>query len=157
MTPLLLSLKPFYADLVFKGLKTVELRRRIARDVEGRDVLIYVSSPDRKLRGGFRVDKVWEDTPDAVWREVADLVYVDQATFESYYKDRPTAFALGIVDAWEYKNPISLNKLRSKFSNFVVPQSWRYLTVCERRSFGKMKRVPINVKGSEAYPKRAAA
>ena len=30
MRPLLLSLKPRYADLVFEGLKTAELRRRIA-------------------------------------------------------------------------------------------------------------------------------
>ena len=56
--PLLLSLKPCYADLVFQGLKKAELRRRIPC-VENRDVFIYVSSPVRCLRGGFRVEHVW--------------------------------------------------------------------------------------------------
>ena len=61
--PLLLSLKPRYADLVFRGLKTAELRRRIPY-VENRDVFVYVSSPVRRLRGGFHVEHVWSGTPE---------------------------------------------------------------------------------------------
>ena len=143
MKPLLLSLKPHYADLLFSGLKTAELRRRMAREIEGRDVFIYVSSPERVLRGGFRVDKVWEDTPEVVWRKVKHLARVDEATFESYYKGRSKAFALNIAHAWEHKHPLPLADLRRKFANFVVPQSWRYLTAEERRSFGKMKRIAV--------------
>ena len=44
MMPLLLSLKPRFAELVFMGEKTVELRRRIASTMTGREVFIYVSS-----------------------------------------------------------------------------------------------------------------
>ena len=53
--PLLLSLKPRYADLIFAGRKKAELRRRIASGIEGRDAFIYVSSPVKQLRGGFRI------------------------------------------------------------------------------------------------------
>ena len=140
MRPLLLSLKPIYADLVFSGLKTAELRRHITKDVEGRDVFIYVSSPERKLRGGFRVDKVWEGTPDVIWEEVKHLAQVDEATFVSYYEGRSKAFALNIAYVWEHKHPISLANLRLKFPGFVVPQSWRYLTPDENRSFSRMTR-----------------
>ena len=146
MRPLLLSLRPCYADLLFSGLKTAELRRRIARDVEGRDVFIYVSSPDQKLRGGFRVDKVWEGTPEEIWKEVKHLAEVDEEEFASYYKGRSKAFALKIADAWEYRNPRSLATLRAKFPDFVVPQSWRYVTPDEHRSFGRMKRQPVSEK-----------
>ena len=69
---LLLSLKPIYADLVFSGLKIAELRRRIPC-VENRDVFIYVSSPARELRGGFRVGQVWKGSPDEVWKQVSDF------------------------------------------------------------------------------------
>ncbi len=93
--------------------------------------------------GGFRVDKVWEDTPEVVWRKVKHLARVDEATFESYYKGRSKAFALNIAHAWEHKHPLPLADLRRKFANFVVPQSWRYLTAEERRSFGKMKRIAV--------------
>ena len=53
--PLLLSLKLRYANLIFAGRKKAELRRRIASDIEGRDAFIYVSSPVKQLRGGFRI------------------------------------------------------------------------------------------------------
>ena len=144
MRPLLLSLKPAYADLVFQGLKTAELRRRITRDVEGRDVYIYVSSPDRELRGGFRVDRVWEGSPDVIWREVKHLAKVDEATFASYYEGRSRAFALNIAYAWKQKHPLSLAALRSKFTDFTAPQSWRYLTGVEYRSFSSMTRIAVD-------------
>ena len=143
MRPLLLSLKPIYADLVFSGLKTAELRRHITKDAEGRDVFIYVSSPERRLRGGFRVDKVWEGTPDVIWEEVKHLAQVDEATFASYYEGRSRAFALSIAQVWEYKYPVSLADLRLKFPSFVVPQSWRYLTPNEHRSFSRMRRLTL--------------
>ena len=151
MRPLLLSLKPRYADLVFSGLKTAELRRRMARQIEGRDVFIYVSSPEQILRGGFRVDKVWEDTPEVVWQEVKHLAHVDEATFESYYEGRSKAFALRIGRAWEHKYPLSLGDLRRKFRDFVVPQSWRYLTRHEHQSFCKMRRMAV---GQRSVPDR---
>ena len=71
MMPLLLSLKPRFAELVFMGEKTVELRRRIASTMAGREVFIYVSSPVRMIRGGFRVAEVWSSDPETVWGAVA--------------------------------------------------------------------------------------
>lgn len=157
MRPLLLSLKPVYADLVFKGLKTAELRRRIAKDLEGRDVYIYVSSPARELRGGFRVDRVWEGSPDVIWREVKHLARVDKATFASYYEGRSRAFALNIAYAWKQKYPLSLAALRSKFRDFTVPQSWRYLTAPEHRSFSRMMRMAVGGSSGSHELRRKAA
>ena len=37
----------------------------------GREVFIYVSSPVRMIRGGFRVAEVWSSDPESVWGEVA--------------------------------------------------------------------------------------
>ena len=141
MTPILLSLRPAYADLVFNGLKKAELRRRIAIDMEGRDVFIYVSSPVRRLRGGFTVDKVWSGPPETIWDQVSTLAQVDRKTFDSYYAGCSVAFALGITSVWEYKNPSSLVTLRKRFHDFVVPQSWRYLQLSEHRSFLRMVRI----------------
>lgn len=154
MRPLLLSLKPVYADLVFSGLKTAELRRWLPRDVEGRDVFVYVSSPKRVLRGGFRVADVWQGTPDDMWDRVKDLAGIDANAYNAYYEGRSTAFVLSIADAWEHKNPLALSELRTRFSRFVVPQSWRYLTPCERRSFGNMRRIPIKEGGKSRVLKR---
>ena len=71
-SPILISLKPHYADLIFKGLKRAELRRRDLTRMEGRDVFIYVTSPVRKLQGGFHVGKVLTGTPEEIWDEVSE-------------------------------------------------------------------------------------
>lgn len=138
--PLLLSLKPRYAELVFRGLKEAELRRRMIPYVEDRDVFIYVSSPVQQLRGGFRVGHVWSGTPEEVWNEVSELARVDKQDFDAYYAGRTVAYALRIIDVWEFKSPACLKALRNQFPSFVVPQSWRYLKPKEHRSFRRMKR-----------------
>ena len=137
-TPLLLSLRPCFADLVFAGLKRAELRRRFAREAENRNVYIYVTSPERQLRGGFRVENVWTGTPEEVWSEVSKLAGVDKTDFDAYYRGSTVAHALKISDVWEYANPMDLEKLRTRFEKFVVPQSWRYLKPEEHRSFNRM-------------------
>ena len=138
--PLLLSLKPRYADLVFEGLKKAELQRRIASGIEGRDVFIYVSSPVMQLRGGFRVGHVWQGSPEEVWNEVSENAGVDKQGFDAYYEGCEIAYALQVTDVWEYENPVDLSKLRNRFSYFSVPQSWRYVRLEEYRSFRDMKR-----------------
>jgi predicted transcriptional regulator len=138
--PLLLSLKPVYADLVFKGLKTAELRRRIASHIENRDVFVYVSSPIMELRGGFRAGEVWHGEPEDVWNMVSKLARVEKQDFDTYFEGQTVAYAFEITEVWESRKPVPLNKLRKQFPNFVVPQSWRYVREEEHQFFLEMKR-----------------
>jgi len=140
--PLLISLKPGYADLVFQGLKTAELRRRLSQDIVNRDVFVYVSSPVKMLRGGFRIGQVWAGSPDQIWDEVSRMARVSRKTFDNYYYGSNVAFAIQILDVWEYANPKSLEDLRVQFPYFVVPQSYRYMKASECRCFRNLKRIP---------------
>ena len=139
-SPILISLKPHYADLIFKGLKRAELRRRDLTRMEGRDVFIYVTSPVMKLQGGFHVGKVLTGTPEEIWDEVSEDAHVDKPDFDAYYSGRELACALKITDVWEYENARGLDKLREQFKDFVVPQSWRYAKPEEHESFRRMKK-----------------
>ena len=145
MRPLLISLRPCYADLIFEGLKTVELRRRIVSRANNRDVFIYVSSPVLELRGGFRVGHVWSGSPEDIWRMVSNLASVDKRAFDAYFEGQAVAYAMEIRDVWEYQNPVGLKVLRSRFESFVVPQSWRYVTTAEARVFETLARRPTRV------------
>ena len=149
LRPLIISLKPCYADLVFEGLKKVELRRRIASQISDRDVFIYVSSPVRKLRGGFRVGQVWEGSPEAVWSIVAELATLDRQEFDAYFQGQTVAYALEVTNVWEYQSPVGLSWLRDRFNDFVVPQSWRYAKTEEHELFREMERRP-NEEGKNA-------
>lgn len=146
--PLLISLKPSYADLVFSGLKTAELRRRVSENIEGREIFVYVSSPVKELRGGFRVGKVWSGSPAKIWKAVSEMAGVSRETFDDYYQGTRVAFALEIVDVWEYSNPRALAQLREQFPGFVVPQSYRFARPAEFRSFRNLKRMAPEEKSS---------
>ena len=145
LRPLIISLKPCYADRLFEGLKTVELRRRIASQISNREVFIYVSSPVRTLRGGFRVGQVWEGSPEAVWCVVSELSTLSRQEFDAYFRGQAVAYALEVTNVWEYQSPVSLSWLRSKFDDFVVPQSWRYAKIEEQDVFRKMEKRPGDV------------
>ena len=149
LRPLIISLKPCYADLVFEGLKTAELRRRIAPHINDRDVFIYVSSPVKELRGGFRVGQVWEGSPDAVWHNVSELATVNRREFDAYFQGTTVAYALEVTNVWEYESPVELSWLRDRFGDFVVPQSWRYAKTEEHELFREMERRP-NEEGKNA-------
>ena len=145
LRPLIISLKPCYADLLFEGLKRVELRRRIASQISNRDVYIYVSSPIRELRGGFRVGQVWEGSPDAVWCMVSELATIDRQEFDAYFRGQNVAYALEVTNVWQYQSPVSLSWLRKRFEDFVVPQSWRYSKPGEHEVFQRMERRPDGI------------
>ena len=155
LRPLIISLKPYYADMVFEGLKRVELRRRIASQISNRDVFIYVSSPVRELRGGFRVGQVWEGSPEDVWNIVADLSTINRREFDAYFQGQAVAYALEVTNVWEYESPVALSWLRDLFDDFVVPQSWRYAKSEENEVFQRMKRGPA--KEGEAEVKTVEA
>jgi predicted transcriptional regulator len=137
--PLLLSLKPHYADLVFRGQKKVELRRRSLKQMQGRDVFVYSTTPVRMLRGGFRIGKVWTGTPEEIWPLVSDSVGVEKPEFDAYYAGRDLASALQVTDVWEYEHPVELSVLKGKLRKFVVPQSWRYVKPEERELFQNLR------------------
>ena len=126
MTPLVLSLKPHYAEMLFMGVKTIELRRRIAKGLEGREVFVYVSSPVQKIWGGFRVDEVWSGAPEDVWGRVEAWAGVERAEYDAYYSGSGVAHALRVSHVWEHGAPVALGALRDELPNFRPPQSWRY-------------------------------
>ena len=113
--------------------------------IENRDVYVYVSSPVMELRGGFRVGHIWSGSPEDIWKTVSNFAGVSRETFDDYYAGSEVAFALEILEVWEFANPVSLEALRNRFGDFVVPQSYRYLRSAEQRSFRKHKRIlPIS-------------
>jgi len=127
MIPLLFSLKPRFAELIFAGEKTVELRRRIASTMTGREAFIYVSSPVCMIRGGFRVSRVWSNDPETIWNEVAYSAGVGKAEYDAYYEGCGIAHALGLSEVWAHESPAQIEGVREALPEFRPPQSWRYV------------------------------
>jgi predicted transcriptional regulator len=126
---LLLSLKPRYAEAILSGEKTVELRRTRPRVAIPTEALIYASSPNMALVGRCRVDAVRSMTTEALWRRFGKEAAVTRDEFRSYFDGAKLGFALILVEPERLLTPVPLAEIRTCWSGFQPPQSFRYLSI----------------------------
>lgn len=130
---LVMSIKPEYANLIFKGRKTVELRRRIPRHIsEGTLIFVYVTKPIKAICGAFRVKEVIEKSVDKLWNLVGEDSCISKNDFVFYFSGLNNGTAIKIDDVWYLDSPIYLCDTQ----NFQVPQSFRYATAEEYLYWG---------------------
>ena len=127
---ILMSVRPQYANKIFDGTKTVELRRIKPKTLGNGDlVFIYVSSPVKALMGAFRVASVVEKKLAPLWRMVKNDAGVTRAEFFRYYENVDSGVAIFIDDVWLLPSPIKLAQLQEEIKNFYPPQSFRYTSI----------------------------
>jgi predicted transcriptional regulator len=124
---LLISIRPRFAEMIFAGSKTVELRRVCPRISSGDLALVYVSSPTKELQGAFEVGKVISATPSVLWRKIGKKSGITRAEFFAYFQGKTEAHALVIKRAWKLPVSICLTNLRRRKGGFRPPQSFHYL------------------------------
>lgn len=124
---LLISIRPKFAQMIFAGTKTVELRRTCPRVQKGDLALIYVSSPAMEIQGAFEVDGVVSAVPTALWTLVGEESGITKEEFLSYYQGKTLGHALKIRRAWRLPEVIGLPSLRRQSRGFQPPQSFRYV------------------------------
>lgn len=125
---ILLSIKPKYADLILAGSKRVEFRRSwAAHDVSM--VVLYSSSPIQKIVGIVEVNNVVVASPTSLWNICTESGGgLTRSELRSYFsgKSRGVAVRLGKVREFiKHVDP------KTVISNFVPPQSFRYLDANE--------------------------
>ena len=125
---LLLSIRPRFADMIFAGTKTVELRRTRPRVGKGDLVLVYVSAPVKSLVGAFLVATVIETTPGALWKRAGRRAGVTKVEFDAYFIGATNAFGIELCCQWKLEEPAPLATLRNRRRGFHPPQVYRYLS-----------------------------
>jgi predicted transcriptional regulator len=129
--PVLLSVRPRFADALLDGTKTVEMRRRPMRLHAGTLCLLYASSPIRALTGALSVAGVDHGTPDELWRRHSSRTALTRDEYNDYLDGRSTACALLVAAVIAFHTPVPLAELRRRSDAFVVPQSYRFVDDCE--------------------------
>jgi len=122
-----LSVRPKYADKIFKRTKTVELRRVRPKLLEKGDlVLLYVSSPIQALVGTFKVNKIIEKPLEELWQIVQKKAGITRREFDDYYNGVSTGVAIffKVQDVQQLDEPIPLDILKEQA--FYPPQGFRY-------------------------------
>lgn len=136
---LLLSIHPEHCDNIFKGIKTVELRRTRPNVKSGDIIIVYASSPEKSVKGIVSVEKVIELPIDQLWLSVRDRAAVDYELFLSYFSG--ASKGCGIFLEQGFCRPVTsigLHDLRKSWSGFHPPQSYRYLKQNEIDIFGQL-------------------
>jgi predicted transcriptional regulator len=133
---LLISIRPEYANKIFDGSKTVELRRVRPRLESGDWVLVYVSTPVQALVGMFQVDKVVAARPDHLWSLVRSRAGISREQFDLYYKGTELGYGIFLKITRQLPEPIYLGYLRQLLSGFHPPQSYRYITSVQASLIG---------------------
>lgn len=133
---ILFSIRPQYADKIFEGIKTVELRRVCPKYIgKGSLGLIYVSSPVKSLFGAFKVEQVVEEPLDKLWKMVRDKAGITRQEFDIYYNGVCRGIGIFFSDVYSLPEPITLEDLKARMKNFHPPQGFRYATLSEVESY----------------------
>ena len=120
----LLSIKPEFAELIFDGTKTYEFRKTVFKNPDIKTVVVYATSPVKKIVGEFEIKEVVKDSPEDLWTSTKHSAGISKDFFDEYFSGRNQACALAIASAKRYETPIEPSSI---FDNFVAPQSFRYI------------------------------
>lgn len=123
-TRVLLSVKPKFAEAILAGDKTFEFRRLLFKRADVRTIVLYASSPTRKVVGEFTIDEVLTLGLDALWKTTCDGGAIDRDYFDQYFEGRETGHALKVKRTRRYRLPLCLQK---DFGISHPPQSFCYL------------------------------
>lgn len=133
---LLLSIRPGFADQIFDGSKTIELRRVRPRVIAGDLVIVYASGHTKALIGAFQVGEMVAKAPSTVWRRFGSATGLTKAAFDEYYSGADTAFGITVAHTWKLPTPLRLPALRKLRVGFRPPQGYQYLAFAEVLELG---------------------
>jgi len=123
VTAVLLSIKPEFAKKIFAGTKKFEFRKSIFKYQNINKIIVYASSPVKKVIGEFLIDKILIDDIDTLWNITSAHSGITKEFYQEYFKDKNKAYAIKIGKTIRYKKSRTLNEYNIK----TAPQSFVYI------------------------------
>jgi predicted transcriptional regulator len=125
---LLLSIQPRFAEKIFDGSKTFELRKVRPKVSSNDAIIVYVSSPEMMLKAILTVDNVINEEPNQLWDIVMNDAGVTREEFDDYFLGIDKGYAIKIKDVNILSSPVALSDLRELIPGFTPPQIYRYFS-----------------------------
>ena len=118
----LMSIKPKFVEEIFSETKTFELRKKIFKSSIN-TIVIYSSSPKKKVVGEIIIDKIISSTPKLLWKSYKNNLGISEKEYFKYYKNSKVAYAIKIKKVIKYKKELELKD----FGIEKAPQSYQYV------------------------------
>lgn len=119
---IILSIHPCHIEKIFSGEKIYEFRKIIPSDIQ--NIVVYATSPIKKIVAVLEVDKVLTDTPESIWKQTNKHSGITKDFFMSYFSGKEKANAVKIKRFHRLKEPKPLSFVGIEF----VPQSFVYIS-----------------------------
>lgn len=122
-----LSIKRIYAERIIAGTKKIELRKRSIGMELGDLILLYETTPDSVIRGGFIVDKTISLPVYKMWSKYHHLLGVEKEFYDMYFENCEFAYGTFVYQSFVFPS-ISLTQLHELCPKFTPPQAtinWR--------------------------------
>ncbi len=121
-TRALLSIKPQFVDAILRGEKRFEFRRTtFSRKVDV--VVIYATSPVKRVIAEFDVVDVIKASLPKLWRQTKDYAGIDKEFFFKYFDGLDKGNAIEIGEVRRYDTPFCPTDVLG----LKPPQSYAYL------------------------------
>lgn len=122
-----ISIKPEYVEAIIEGCKTYELRRRRPSLSHGDKLIIYETSPGKKVMAVAEVDRIMGAEIDSLWEKVKGHCAVGYTDFLNYFSGCDIGYALKLKNIVTYRNPYTLEDLREYMPQYNPPQFFHFL------------------------------
>lgn len=119
----LLSIKPEFAEKIFNGTKKYEFRKSIFKRTDVHKIIVYASSPVKKVIGEFTIEDILNDNLDAIWDKTAVSSGISKGFYMAYFENKSKAYAIKIGRTKRYKQAREL----SDYNVHTAPQSFAYI------------------------------
>lgn len=93
----LISIKPKYVKKIISKEKKYEFRKNIfKKNVD--TIIIYTTSPEKKIEAYFKLNEIIKDTPKNLWKRFSKEGGISEDEFFDYFKGKDEGYALKIDD-----------------------------------------------------------
>lgn len=123
MSKILISIKPEFVDAILTGEKKYEYRKIKCKQPVDK-IVIYATSPIKKVVAEAEVKAVISGTPNEIWDKTHNDSGISKDFYDDYYRSRDVAYAyqLGNIDKFEK------SKSLQDYGIDKAPQSFQYIS-----------------------------
>jgi predicted transcriptional regulator len=133
-----LSIHPKYAELIFSGKKTVEIRRRFPSRFKGKQAVVYETKPYAALRGEVTIGEIIKGHPDSIWHQFGDRAGCTHEEFKAYIGDCNEVYAFELLGLKPYLAPVGISYLNQLIHDELhPPQSFLQVRLDQASPWGK--------------------
>lgn len=123
---LVVSIKPEFAEKIFNGQKSIELRKSAPNVSPGDIVVIYSTHPVKAVIGICQVKEIIKMQPSLMWSKHNDKLGIDKKRFQEYFFNTSQAVGIVLTAIYRLQESVSLVAIRKMIPMFQPPQTFRY-------------------------------